>query len=100
MNSKGSTWYTQSHTGTLLAMSLWAVTWGLDYEVAPLGHNSPHPCADLEQRMASNKLCADSCFLSQAGVYSYAEETGSATTAHTKGPLHLQGVTAPAGERP
>lgn len=89
MNSKGSTWYTQSCTGTFLDMSLWAVTRGVDYEMAPLGRNSPYPCAALKQLIASNKLCADSCFLSQDDVsLCYAEKAGSATTARKKEPLH------------
>lgn len=71
-----------------LDRSLWAVTWGVDYEMAPLGQNSPHPCAHLKQHIATNKPCTDFCYLSQDDVYSYAEEAGSATTAHIKDPLH------------
>lgn len=82
MNSKGSTWYTQSCAGMFLDMSLLAVTWGVDYETAPLGHNSLHPYADLKQLTASNKLCADSYFFSQDDVsLCYAEKAGNATTA-------------------
>lgn len=56
MNSKGSTWYTQSCTGMFLDTSLWAVTWGVDCEMALLGHNSPIPVHTW-----NNSLHATSC---------------------------------------
>lgn len=53
VNSKGSTCYTKSCTGTFLGISLWAVTWGVDCEMPLLG--------PIQVQTWNNSLPATSC---------------------------------------